>query len=172
MLSFATLYCCLLYPILPLLVSFSGPLWSPSHGQSAEVVGHDHNIKMIISLECFLEVVLLFLLVLPLLCNAPGAVVKAPYCTPLHMCWMVRPKVAGTCPYVSVYLLADMCIGRISHQSIRVLMCLDAFLMSQRHLNELRSPQASGENLPPTIIRLLLSWYRDQSPGIKPSFSF
>ena len=29
----------------------------------------------------------------PLLCDAPSAVVDTPYRTPLHMCWMVRPKV-------------------------------------------------------------------------------
>ena len=41
----------------------------------------------------FHEVVLLFPQVLFLLRNAPGAVVKTPYCTPLHICWIVRPKV-------------------------------------------------------------------------------
>ena len=39
------------------------------------------------------EVVLLFLEVLSLLSNAPGTVVKTPYHTFLHVCWMVRPKV-------------------------------------------------------------------------------
>ena len=48
--------------------------------------------------EGFHEVVLLFLQVLSLLCDAPWqcVVVKTLYCIPLHTCWMVRPKVHPT----------------------------------------------------------------------------
>ena len=52
----------------------------------------EEGARITIPHETFHEVVLL-LQVLSLLRNAPGAVVKTPYGTPLHMCWMVRPKV-------------------------------------------------------------------------------
>ena len=53
----------------------------------------DDGVRITIPTGNFHEVVLLFLQVPSLLRNAPGAVIKTPYCTSLHMCWMVRPKV-------------------------------------------------------------------------------
>ena len=52
----------------------------------------DEGVRITITHESFHEVVLL-LQVLSLLGSAPGMVVKSPGCTPLHICWMVRPKV-------------------------------------------------------------------------------
>ena len=64
----------------------------------------DEGARITIPNESFHEVVLLFLQILPLLCNAPSTVVETPYRTLLYMCWMVRPKVQlHTCPCVSVY---------------------------------------------------------------------
>ena len=53
----------------------------------------DKGTRITIPHEGFHEVVLLIPEVSPLLRYAPGAVVKTPYRTPLHMCWMMRPKV-------------------------------------------------------------------------------
>ena len=50
----------------------------------------DEGTRITIPHEGFHEVVLLLPEALSLLHDAPGTVVKTPYRTPLHMCWMVR----------------------------------------------------------------------------------
>ena len=68
----------------PLLLPFPIVLpWRPGcRGRTDEGAG------ITIPYEIFHDVVLLFLQVLALLRNAPGAVIKTPYHTPLHKSWM------------------------------------------------------------------------------------
>ena len=53
----------------------------------------DEGARITIPNESFHKEVLLLPQVLSLMRNAPGAVIKTLYCTLLHTCRMVRPKV-------------------------------------------------------------------------------